>query len=151
MRRTSIVVVDDSVTIRAMIENMLERDGRIEVSGIAANAEDGFDLVEMFEPDVVTVDINMPGTDGWMLLDRIVAQSHRPVVMLSTLIREGDPIVDEALARGAAACFNKSLIVRETPRFIDMLQALGAPQLIATLPEAFIAAQAQARATRLTH
>jgi len=151
MRRTSIVVVDDSVTIRAMIENMLERDGRIEVSGIAANAEDGFDLVEMFEPDVVTVDINMPGTDGWMLLDRIVAQSHRPVIMLSTLIRDGDPIVDEAIARGAAACFNKSLIVRETQRFIDMLQALGAPQLIATLPQAFIAAQAQARATRLTH
>lgn len=138
MQRTSVLVVDDSVTIRAMIENMLEQDGRIEVAGVASNTEDALKMIDLYDPDVVTVDINMPGADGWQLLEQIMLDLPRPVIMLSSLVRDGDSIIDLAKARGAAACFNKSLLVRETARFIDMIREVRARQLAPILPDALI-------------
>jgi two-component system chemotaxis response regulator CheB len=48
-----------------------------------------------------------------------------PVIMLSSLMRDGAPIVAEAMDRGAAACFNKAMIVREATRFIGLIRDLG--------------------------
>jgi two-component system chemotaxis response regulator CheB len=120
-----IVVVDDSLTIRAMIETLLERDRRIEVVGIARNGEEAIDLIRLEKPDVVTLDIAMPGKDGLMILDEIMDMEPCPVIMLSSLMRDGAPIVAEAMDRGAAACFNKAMIVREATRFIGLIRDLG--------------------------
>lgn len=125
MKPVRIVVVDDSLTIRAMIETLLERDRRVEVVGIARNGEEAIDLVKLHKPDVVTLDIAMPGKDGLAILDDIMAIDPCPVIMLSSLMRDGAPIVAEAMDRGAAACFNKAMIAREASRFIALVKEVG--------------------------
>jgi chemotaxis response regulator CheB len=125
-----IVVVDDSLTIRAMIETLLERDCRFEVAGIARNGEEAIDLINLERPDVVTLDVAMPGKDGMTILDEIMDIAPCPVIMLSSLMRDGAPIMAEALERGAAACFNKAMIARDAARFIALVKdvARGAVQ-----------------------
>lgn len=120
-----IVVVDDSLTIRAMIETLLERDRRFEVVGIARDGDEAIELVRTEKPDVVTLDIAMPGRDGMSILDEIMAMEPCPVIMLSSLMRDGAPIVAEAMDRGAAACFNKAVIAREAARFIALVREVG--------------------------
>lgn len=129
MKPVRIVVVDDSLTIRAMIETLLERDRRIEVVGIARNGEEAIAMIRLEKPDVVTLDIAMPGRDGLAILDEIMDMEPCPVIMLSSLMRDGAPIVAEAMDRGAAACFNKAMIVREATRFIGLIRNLGRGQV----------------------
>ncbi|HWV12114.1 MAG TPA: response regulator [Sphingobium sp.] len=117
-----IVVVDDSLTIRAMIETLLERDCRFDVVGIARDGEEAIDLIRTEKPDVVTLDVAMPGRDGLSILDEIMDIDPCPVIMLSSLMRDGAPIMAEALDRGAAACFNKAMIAREAGRFITLIR-----------------------------
>jgi two-component system chemotaxis response regulator CheB len=121
MKRTRILVVDDSVTIRAMIETVLERDGRLDIVGIASNAERAEHLIAITNPDVITLDIKMPGMDGLELLDRIMARKPRPVIMLSSLAVRGERIRAECLERGAAACFNKSHIMSDAAGLIRLI------------------------------
>ncbi|WP_022682069.1 response regulator [Sphingobium bisphenolivorans] len=59
MKPIRIVVVDDSLTIRAMIETLLERDCRFEVVGIARDGDEAIDLIRLHKPDVVTLDVAM--------------------------------------------------------------------------------------------
>ena len=120
-----IVVVDDSLTIRAMIETLLERDCRFEVVGIARDGEEAIDLVRLHRPDVVTLDVAMPGKDGLTILDEVMAIAPCPVIMLSSLMRDGAPIMAEALERGAAACFNKAMIAQEASRFIALIKQVA--------------------------
>ncbi len=135
-----IVVVDDSLTIRAMIETLLERDCRFDVVGIARNGEEAIDLIRMEKPDVVTLDVAMPGRDGLSILDEIMDIDPCPVIMLSSLMRDGAPIMAEALDRGAAACFNKAMIVREATRFIGLIRDLGRGLVVAEPEPVAIAA-----------
>lgn len=125
MKAVRVVVVDDSLTIRAMIETLLERDRRVQVVGIARDGEEAIALIRDHRPDVVTLDVAMPGRDGMTILDEIMAGAPCPVIMLSSLMRDGAPIVDEAMDRGAAACFNKAMIVREAARFIGLIRAVA--------------------------
>ena len=122
MKPIRIVVVDDSLTIRAMIETLFERDRRFEIIGIARNGEEAIDLIRAEKPDVVTLDIAMPGRDGMMILDEIMDMEPCPGVMLSSLMRDGAPIMAQAMERGAAACFNKAMIVREAKAFIGLVR-----------------------------
>lgn len=122
MKPIRIIVVDDSLTIRAMIETLLERESRVEVVGIARDGEEAIAMIRTERPDVVTLDIAMPGKDGMMILDEIMDMEPCPVIMLSSLMRDGAPIVAEALDRGAAACFNKAMIVREATRFVTLIK-----------------------------
>lgn len=125
MKPVRIVVVDDSLTIRTMIETLLERDRRVEVVGIARNGEEALEMVRVEKPDVVTLDIAMPGKDGMAILEEIMDMEPCPVIMLSSLMRDGAPIMAEAMDRGAAACFNKAMIVREATRFITLIRQVG--------------------------
>ncbi len=131
MQRTRIVVVDDSVTIRAMIETLLEKDERLRVVGIARNAEEAFELIAATDPDVVTLDIAMPGTNGMEILDAIMRSKPRPVIMLSSLLRDGAEETANAIEHGAAACFNKSHIVREAGQLIALIKQVGYKKPIA--------------------
>lgn len=139
MKPVRIVIVDDSLTIRAMIETLLERDRRIEVVGIARNGDEAIGMIRLEKPDVVTLDIAMPGKDGLAILDEIMNMEPCPVIMLSSLMRDGAPIVAEAMDRGAAACFNKAMIVRETTRFIGLIRDLGRGLIAPTEPVAIAA------------
>jgi len=125
MKPVRIVVVDDSLTIRAMIETLFERDRRIEIVGVARDGDEAMEMIRQEKPDVVTLDIAMPGRDGMAILDDIMAVDPCPVIMLSTLLRDGAPITVEAMDRGAAACFNKAMIVREARRFTSLIREVA--------------------------
>ncbi|WP_022682070.1 hypothetical protein [Sphingobium bisphenolivorans] len=56
------------------------------------------------------------------ILDEIMDLDPCPVIMLSSLMRDGAPITAEAVGRGAAACFNKAMIAREATRFIGLIK-----------------------------
>ena len=64
MSRTRVFIVDDSLTIRAMLATVLENDERLQVVGIAANAEEADAMLSHVVPDVVLLDIRLPGRSG---------------------------------------------------------------------------------------
>lgn len=105
--RARVLVVDDSVTMRAFFNAMFERDRMIDVVGTAANAEEARKLMIQLRPNVVTLDIEMPGMSGLDFLSEIMEERPTPVIMLSSLTHKGAEASFEALERGAVDCFPK--------------------------------------------
>ncbi|NLW91472.1 MAG: chemotaxis response regulator protein-glutamate methylesterase [Syntrophomonadaceae bacterium] len=96
-----VLIADDSAMMRKLLKRILEADGEIEV---VASARDGLDVVDKareHHPDVVTMDVNMPGLDGISALQYIVNEKICPVVMVSSLTQEGAVTTFEALELGA--------------------------------------------------
>jgi two-component system chemotaxis response regulator CheB len=102
-----VIIIEDSPTMRAILMNHLASEGDIEVVATAANAQEGRELIKQFDPDVVTLDIEMPGMNGLDFLDKIMALRPTPVIIISGATHEGARITAEALARGAVACYAK--------------------------------------------
>ncbi len=96
-----VVVVDDSAVIRAVLKEILESDTRIEVVAVAVDAHDAREKIKQFNPDVITLDIEMPRMDGITFLRNIMRLRPMPVVMVSTLTAAGAPVTLEALEIGA--------------------------------------------------
>jgi two-component system, chemotaxis family, protein-glutamate methylesterase/glutaminase len=90
MRRIRVLIVDDSVVIRRVLREVLASDPEIEVAGIAANGQIALAMIEPVNPDLITLDIEMPVMDGLQTLqglrDRFPAI---PVIMFSTLTQHG--------------------------------------------------------------
>lgn len=103
-----VVIVEDSPTMRAILMSRLSRESDIEVVATAANAAEGRELIRQFDPDVVTLDIEMPGMNGLDFLDKIMALRPTPVIIISGATQAGNTTTAEALARGAVACYAKS-------------------------------------------
>ncbi|MFB6156212.1 MAG: chemotaxis-specific protein-glutamate methyltransferase CheB [Haloferacaceae archaeon] len=100
------VVVDDSRFMRTMIGDILE-DAGVEVVAEAADGAAGVERVVEHGPDVVTMDVEMPGTDGLTAVERIMDERPTPVLMLSAHTGEGTDTAFEALERGAVDVFAK--------------------------------------------
>ncbi len=96
-----VVVVDDSGFFRRRIVEILSADIGIEVVGTAANGLEAIEVVERLDPDVVTMDIEMPVMDGIAATRRIMSESPRPILMFSTLTTEGAKATLDALDAGA--------------------------------------------------
>jgi two-component system chemotaxis response regulator CheB len=96
-----VLVVDDSAAVRKIVQWGLELDPDIEVVGSAADAFVARDLVLALSPDVVTLDVDMPGMDGVEFLRRLLPTRAIPVVMLSSLTQGGTQAAFEAIAAGA--------------------------------------------------
>jgi two-component system chemotaxis response regulator CheB len=120
-----ILIVDDSVTIRAMLEQVIAGDPDCIVVGVAADAGAAKDLVATSWPDVITLDLTMPGIGGLGFLRELQNVSHPPVLVISSTTKDGAPETAEALAEGAAACFDKSRLMQEMPRFLRTLKRAG--------------------------
>ncbi|SIS37585.1 protein-glutamate methylesterase/protein-glutamine glutaminase [Salimicrobium flavidum] len=101
MEKQSVLIVDDSAFMRKMIHEMIEEDPRLYVIATARNGEDALLKVEKFDPDVVTMDIEMPKMDGIRALEIIMEKYPRPVVMLSSLTQNGAENTVQALSAGA--------------------------------------------------
>jgi two-component system, chemotaxis family, protein-glutamate methylesterase/glutaminase len=104
-----VAVVDDSTFIRKAILRMLEDEPEIAVVGSAGSGEELLTHIEQWRPDVVTLDLDMPGMGGLETLDHIQAVRPTPVIILSTHSGEGAPLTIEALHRGATDFIDKQL------------------------------------------
>src|SRR6185503_19352064 len=98
---------DDSAFVRKAIQKMLAGEPRIEVVGTASSGEELLANLDRWAPDVVTLDLSMPGIGGLVTLDRVMALRPTPVVILSTHAGRGAPQTIEALHRGAADFIDK--------------------------------------------
>ncbi|WP_457572578.1 protein-glutamate methylesterase/protein-glutamine glutaminase [Desulfovulcanus sp.] len=104
-----VVVVDDSAFMRKAISTMLKSDPQIEVVAVARNGEEGLEMVRKFDPDVVTMDIEMPKMDGLTALKHIMMEMPRPVIMISSLTNEGAEATLKAMEYGAVDFIPKQL------------------------------------------
>lgn len=96
-----VLVVDDSPFIRYTIAKHLEADPEITVVGSAQDGLDALGKIPALNPDVVTLDVEMPQMDGLTALQRIMTEHPTPVVMLSSLTQRGARTTIQALMRGA--------------------------------------------------
>jgi two-component system, chemotaxis family, protein-glutamate methylesterase/glutaminase len=94
------VVVDDSAFMRIAIRQMLEADG-VQIVGEGRNGDEAIELARRLKPDIMTLDIIMPGTDGMAALKTVVAEHLCPVIMVSTETRDGARATIRALDIGA--------------------------------------------------
>jgi two-component system chemotaxis response regulator CheB len=106
-----VVVVDDSAVCRAVLREILERDGDIEVVGEAADGAEARDRVARLRPQLVTVDIEMPGTDGLTAIGRIMAETPLPILVVTGRpAEERSHTLFEAVRRGALDLCSKPSI-----------------------------------------
>lgn len=107
MKPIRLAVVDDSSFVRKALERMLRDEARIEVVGTAVSGEELLANLEPWDPDVITLDLSMPGIGGLVTLDRVMGIRPTPVIILSTHAGKGAPQTIEALHRGAADFIDK--------------------------------------------
>lgn len=96
-----VLVVDDSVFARKIISDIIGSSPELTVAGAAASGKEALPLVERLRPDVITLDIEMPGIDGIETLRRIMQERPTPVLMLSSLTSRGAKESIVALRLGA--------------------------------------------------
>lgn len=102
-----VLIIDDSVTIRRLLRLVLSADPAIEVVGDAENPLEARELIKQTDPDVLTLDVEMPKMDGLEFLKRLMRLRPMPVVMISTLTHKGSEAAVTALALGAVDVFGK--------------------------------------------
>jgi two-component system chemotaxis response regulator CheB len=96
-----VLIVDDSSMMRQLLTSVLSEDPEIEVVGAAPDPYVARDLIKSLNPDVVTLDIEMPHMDGVTFLRKIMSLRPTPVIMISSLTQAGAQITIEALEIGA--------------------------------------------------
>ncbi|PTM97675.1 protein-glutamate O-methylesterase CheB [Mycoplana dimorpha] len=102
-----VLVVDDSPTMRGLITAVLNADPDVNVVGQAGDAMEARNAIKQLDPDVVTLDIEMPNMNGLEFLDKIMRLRPMPVIMVSTLTHRGADASLAALEIGAFDCVGK--------------------------------------------
>lgn len=107
MKPIRVLIVDDSAVMRALLTSALAHQPDIQVVGVAVDANDARARIKEHEPDVVTLDVEMPGMDGLTFLERLMRLRPMPVVMCSTLTHRGADAALRALELGAVDVVGK--------------------------------------------
>lgn len=97
----TVLIVDDSAFFRNALKSMLTEDPDLQVVGMAKDGNEALDLIRTLNPDVVTLDVEMPKRDGLSTLRVIMAEKPRPVIMVSSLTQEGAEATLKAMELGA--------------------------------------------------
>jgi two-component system chemotaxis response regulator CheB len=128
--RIRVLVVDDSVVIRRLVAHALEEDRSLEVVGSAPNGSIGLARVPQVNPDVITLDVEMPEMDGLEMLRRL-RQNYKNlrVIMFSTLTERGAASTMEALSLGADDYVTKASNVGSLDRSMAMLRSQLIPKI----------------------
>ncbi|MDQ0412486.1 protein-glutamate methylesterase/protein-glutamine glutaminase [Mesobacillus stamsii] len=101
MAKVRVLIVDDSAFMRKLINDFLSEHPKIEVIGLARNGEDAVKKFREMRPDVITLDIEMPKLNGLEVLKIIMQERPIPVVMLSSMTKEGADTTLQAIQAGA--------------------------------------------------
>lgn len=102
MRKIKILIVDDAVVFRKMLSETMSQDPEIEVVGVASNGKLALKKLELTQPDIISLDVEMPEMDGLECLHHIRQKyPDLPVIMFSMLTQKGGQATLEALSRGA--------------------------------------------------
>lgn len=129
-RRVRALVVDDSALMRKLLSEILVSTDEIEVVGTARDGEEAIQEAARLKPDVITLDVQMPGRSGVEILPDLLAAHLAPVVMVSSLTQEGATTTLEALEQGAVDYMPK-------PEKFQMAEMRSSgPQLVAKVLEA---------------
>lgn len=96
-----VLTVDDSALVRKLLAEMLGRDREIEVVGAAADPYAAREKIKQLNPDVITLDVEMPRMDGLTFLENLMRLRPMPVVMVSSLTQQGAEVTLRALELGA--------------------------------------------------
>lgn len=107
--RVRVLVVDDSCFMRMAIRGILAKDPQIDIVGVAADGIEGVEKAVELQPDVITMDVEMPRMDGIAALKEIMAKAPTRVLMVSTLTCEGAKATFEALEAGAIDYIPKNI------------------------------------------
>ena len=107
MERVRVLVVDDSALVRKLMTAMLASDPDIDVVGSAADPLIARDKIKQLNPDVLTLDVEMPRMDGLTFLENLMRLRPMPVVMVSSLTIQGAEVTLRALELGAVDFFAK--------------------------------------------
>lgn len=130
-RRIRVLVVDDSAVVRRLVTDALAQDPEIEVVGTAMDPYAARDKLKELQPDVLTLDIEMPKMDGLTFLQLLMDRKPMPVVIMSSLTQRGSGPALDALRMGAVDVLGK-------PSGSSSFGDLG-PQLIEKIKAASIA------------
>lgn len=135
MRKIRVLIVDDSVVIRRLLSDILAQDPEIEVAGIAPNGKIALAKLPQVNPDLVTLDIEMPEMDG---LETLMAlrktYAKLPVIMFSTLTERGAGATLEALSRGATDYVTKPANIGSVAAGIQSVRQQLIPKIKALCP-----------------
>ena len=101
MKKIKVLIVDDSSVIRSLVREIISSDPELEVVGEAQDPFVAREQIKKLNPDVITLDVEMPKMDGITFLSNLMRLRPMPVVMLSTLTTKGADITLEALELGA--------------------------------------------------
>jgi len=123
-KRIRVLIVDDSPVIRRLLATELARDRQVEVVGTAPDPYIARDMIRALKPDVLTLDVQMPGMDGLTFLEKLMRLRPMPVVMVSSFTREGCEMTLRALALGAVDFVPKAWL-RPAPGTADGIADLA--------------------------
>jgi two-component system chemotaxis response regulator CheB len=132
MSRIRVLVVDDSVVVRRLVSDILASDPRIEVVGTAANGKVALAKIPQVNPDLVTLDVEMPVMDGLETLQALRRDYPRlPVIMFSTLTERGAATTLDALERGANDYVAKPANVGSVTQSMEAVRSQLVPKIVA--------------------
>jgi len=126
MKPIRVLVIDDSPTMRALISSRLRRDPGLEVVGGAGDPLEAREMIKALNPDVLTLDVEMPRMNGIEFLEKLMRLRPMPVVMVSTLTQEGAEATLQALELGAFDCVGKPAASEMAHAFDDLADKVRA-------------------------
>lgn len=115
MTKIRVLIVDDSRMIREVLTDILKDQPDIEVVGAAADAFEARDMIKRLDPDVITLDVEMPKMNGLEFLDKLMRAKPMPVVMISSATERGSEVTFRALELGAVDFVTKPKLNEQTP------------------------------------
>ncbi len=135
MNRIKILVVDDSVVIRKLVTDLLSSDPDLEVVGTAVNGLAAQTKVDLLQPDLITMDIEMPTMDGIEAVKQLRASGKTmPIIMFSTLTERGATATLDALAAGATDYVAKPANVGSVGQSMQQVRDALIPRIKALAP-----------------
>lgn len=134
-RQVRALLVDDSAVMRSVLRMVLEPHSFIQIAGTATNGQQALSEFDRLQPDLVLLDIEMPGMNGLDVLSGMRARNRRvPIIMCSTLTMRGARITIEALARGATDYVAKPAAQHGLGEGVETLRRELVPKILALFP-----------------